>query len=182
MKNFFFLFLLFILAGMLFGIIPSKIYGVRHNQEAIIKLSCPHYELPVEYNISMSCEIDRDLDNLLPRTKNDAELLVKAAASYGMKIMVFEGKRGLCRQEILYQGGNTKRLHSEHLLGNAIDVAFLDENGKATWKSDRWEELGKLGEELGFIWGGTFPSYDPGHFETPSERYYEEIYNKHLSK
>ena len=142
-----------------------------------------------EYNISMSCSRESSSKSLNFGAQLALKQLHEEALLSGLKIMTFETRRGLCRQTELYKQGTTKRLHSEHLLGNAFDIAFLDQDGKATWKSSRWEELGAIGKGLGLMWGGDFKTiYDPGHFELKQEinesivdyKAEEERYNQSL--
>ena len=69
----------------------------------------------------------------------------------------------------------TKVLTSIHQFGCAFDIALLDpETGRPTWDISAdfnkdgvpdYEELGKLGEEAGLRWGGTFKFRDYCHFE-----------------
>lgn len=64
-----------------------------------------------------------------------------------------------------------------HGRGAAIDVAFLIDGklvgprpgpGNDSWDAELpWDALGKLGEEMGLVWGGRFRSFsDKPHFET----------------
>ena len=57
---------------------------------------------------------------------------------------------------------NAGGLQSYHQYGIAFDVAFKDYNWSPP-SFDWWNELGKEGEKLGLIWGGSFQDY--GHFE-----------------
>ncbi len=69
----------------------------------------------------------------------------------------------------------TKVLTSVHQFGCAFDVALLEPGANTpTWdtKADfnkngipDYEELGKLGEEMGLRWGGAFRFRDYCHFE-----------------
>ncbi len=55
---------------------------------------------------------------------------------------------------------------SKHQFGLAMDVVpFV--NGAAVWDNKvLFDKIGKIGEELGFRWGGRWKKpYDPGHFE-----------------
>lgn len=135
--------------------------------------ACPKVEKEILYNVSFQCERDAYVENMNHEAIPLARELLREAYQQGLNVLFFEGKRGLCRQQRLYEKGTTRRLHSEHLLGNAFDIVFLDEDGKTTWKSEKWEELGKIGKDLGLLWGGDFEFYDPTHFEIKSERYYD---------
>ena len=59
---------------------------------------------------------------------------------------------------------------SFHNWGLALDVAFEQEGTQhPTWETDDgeffyWEVLGKIGEVIGFEWGGRYELKDYGHF------------------
>lgn len=63
--------------------------------------------------------------------------------------------------------------HSRHLDGDAIDVCPYEEfaiNGrhKLMWgKHAKWDEIGRIGEACGLVWGGRWKQRDLGHFELP---------------
>ena len=57
---------------------------------------------------------------------------------------------------------NAGGLQSYHQYGLAFDIAFKNYNWSPP-SFDWWNELGKEGEKLGLIWGGSFQDY--GHFE-----------------
>jgi peptidoglycan L-alanyl-D-glutamate endopeptidase CwlK len=57
-----------------------------------------------------------------------------------------------------------------HGNGTAADVVPL-RNGKPWWVApvSVWEEIGKIGEELGLVWGGRWKTRDFPHFQLPRE-------------
>ena len=57
--------------------------------------------------------------------------------------------------------------YSWHNYGMAVDMVFKDEKGNWTWnKTDaQWEELGKIGEMFGLVWGGRWKMKAYPHFE-----------------
>lgn len=75
-------------------------------------------------------------------------------------------------QDELYKQGRTKpgRIvtwvkHSKHNDRKAFDIAMI-KNGKITWDEDEYMVAGKIGRELGLIWGGDYKkTKDYPHFE-----------------
>ena len=99
------------------------------------------------------------------------ELFLKAVANAGLKILITETWRSQERQEYLYASGRTRpgnvvtwTMYSKHLIGEAVDIAFLTDDGKVTY-SGNWEAVGRLGELQGLVWGGRWPTPDRPHFE-----------------
>jgi len=93
--------------------------------------------------------------------------LVFLVRSAGVPLQITSSVRTRSEQAELVRIGASRTLQSKHLVGQAFDV---DIHG---WGRDEiplwfWEELGWLGEYLGFRWGGRFSSFkDYGHFENP---------------
>ena len=85
--------------------------------------------------------------------------------------------RGLSEQQVMVSTGKSKTLESKHLVGLAVDVAFLEDimdDGKITWSIDKYTPLGLFWESFGGRWGGRFgdnpntlkiEGWDAGHFE-----------------
>jgi len=95
--------------------------------------------------------------------------LIKAA---GLNADVFSDYRSFAEQKKIYAQGrttpgeivtNSKPGYSYHNYGLAIDVVFKNKKGQWTWTSKEWEQLGSIGESLGFEWGKDFG--DLPHFQ-----------------
>jgi hypothetical protein len=92
----------------------------------------------------------------------------------GHKLRVTFGHRTLEEQAKLYAQGrtapgaivtNAKPGQSAHNYAAAIDVVFLLDGGKIDWNGP-WDKIGKIGEKLGLVWGGSFKTFvDRPHFE-----------------
>lgn len=56
-----------------------------------------------------------------------------------------------------------------HGNGTAVDVVPKREGGGLWWGAPRdvWEKIGKIGEDLGLVWGGRWKSWDGPHFQMP---------------
>ncbi|MBQ5998127.1 MAG: M15 family metallopeptidase [Treponema sp.] len=62
---------------------------------------------------------------------------------------------------------NTQTLFSNHIKGTAIDFAPC-KDGKIWWSApdEVWNEMGKIGKNCGFSWGGDWTEWpDKPHFE-----------------
>ena len=58
----------------------------------------------------------------------------------------------------------TKTMQSVHLTGRAADIVPIV-NGKIPWNinaenAELWKTFGRLGQEAGLEWGGTWPEFD----------------------
>lgn len=139
----------------------------RKNQPTPVSAPCQQIVQPIQYSISMSCDMDYDINHLVPEAKAKAVRLVSLAKAQGLSVKIYETQRGLCRQTKLMKDGHSPRLDSKHLMGEAFDVVFL-RDGVKSWDADNdWNALGQIGKSIGLNWGGDFKSKDPGHFELP---------------
>ncbi|HNW39658.1 MAG TPA: serine hydrolase, partial [Candidatus Omnitrophota bacterium] len=79
-------------------------------------------------------------------------------------------------QNQAYQNGDSQfdgyTNKSNHQLGLAVDIWMLDANEHSLMYEDApeaYEQLGALGEDFGFTWGGNWDFFDPYHFELTTE-------------
>ena len=110
-----------------------------------------------------------------------AEQLLINASNNNTPIIITQTLRTIKEQNDLYAQGRTKPGRivtnakdgaSYHCYGLAFDVALIVEK-KVIWnkndnnhnKIDDWEEIGKLGEQLGLEWGGRWKFKDIPHFQ-----------------
>lgn len=134
-------------------------------------------EMPSSFSIdSNSQNIISSLDESM---KPYARAFLEAAGAAGLKLTLTQGYRSKEYQERLYEQGrttpgavvtNAKPGLSKHNFGVAIDVAPLNEHGKAYWPNDEklWEQIGQIGESVGLKWGGRWSKFkDRPHFEHP---------------
>lgn len=122
----------------------------------------------------MDYPVYRGLDKLQPEMRTRVDDFIKNVNSRGISIVITETWRSQERQEYLYSLGRTRpgnivtwTLQSKHLLGEAIDIAFI-KDGKVTYDGD-WNLIGRVGEIHGLTWGGRFPSPDRPHFQFNSD-------------
>lgn len=121
------------------------------------------------------------ISTLDPKVQPLAQQLINLSKEKGIFLIITEGKRSSERQAELYQKGRNaqgeivdpgaivtraKPGTSKHETGLAFDIAFADQNGKPTYKSDKWDEVGSLAESLGLKWGKYFKGLrDLPHFQ-----------------
>lgn len=116
----------------------------------------------------------KDLNELLPLVKEKAESLLSMCKSQGIDLVVTATYRSREEQDSLYAQGrtkpgsivtNAKGGQSFHNWRVAVDVVPVI-NGKAVWdNNDLWEKVGRVGESLGFTWGGRWDFVDKSHFQ-----------------
>ena len=116
-------------------------------------------------------DIIKDINALDPKMKPRAEAFLKKCKELGVNIAITETKRSKERQQYLYAQGRTRpgnivtwTLQSNHILGLAMDIVFVDSNGKYTYNGD-WNKIGPIAEDCGLIWGGTWNVPDKPHVE-----------------
>ncbi len=113
----------------------------------------------------------KDIDALLPEVKEKAVLFIGECQKQGLNIRITDTFRTPEKQNELYARGrtiagprvtNAKAGQSYHNWGLAFDVCFL---GTVPYppQMEQWRRIGRIGEDCGFIWGGSFGDY--GHFE-----------------
>lgn len=123
--------------------------------------------------------MSRALDDLDPRAREKAFVLLARACERGIPLLIVDTLRTEAEQALALRNGFSSTSNSKHLPQKpsgkslAIDVVPYDVfqvNGpdKLSWdtKDPRWKVLGEIGESLGFRWGGRWKRpHDPGHFE-----------------
>jgi hypothetical protein len=112
-----------------------------------------------------------DLSLLVPEMQDKVKSLLYEANKAGLKIRVFESLRTRERQAWLYGQGRTAfqclraglrlsswanpsgkivtwTMTSQHLLGKAVDIVFIDAKNQPTWSGD-WNTLITIGKRVG---------------------------------
>ena len=114
------------------------------------------------------------LSNLHPFVRQKAEQFLLEAYRNGFFLRVTSGYRSPEEQERLYAQGrsmagdivtNARAFESFHNFGLAIDVVEI-RGGIPIWENPRWNQIGEIGKQFGFKWGGDWTSFkDRPHFE-----------------
>lgn len=137
-------------------------------------------------------------EGLHPEVEANAELLKQKAAEKGILVRITDGFRSFEEQNTLYAQGRTepgnivtyaKGGESYHNYGLAVDYAIVQGNGEVTWdleydgngnsKSD-WHEVGQIGKELGFTWGGDWEDFkDYPHLQMDYGLSLEQLQNSY---
>lgn len=127
---------------------------------------------------------EANIETLHPKVRPLARALINRARSNGITIIITSGTRTYAEQDALFRQPNDGRDndgdgrvdesdeqvtkapagHSNHNFGLAFDVTIFS-NGKPVWESDDYAAVGKMGRELGLVWGGNWSTPDEPHFE-----------------
>lgn len=105
------------------------------------------------------------LRRLDPSIQLAAVQMVTHVRQTGVPLTVTSSRRSSTEQRALVRAGNSLTMQSKHLIGLAFDV---DVYGFHRGEIPLWwfYQLGQLGEQLGFRWGGRWTGLrDYGHFE-----------------
>jgi LAS superfamily LD-carboxypeptidase LdcB len=127
---------------------------------------------------------NKRIQKLHPKIRQMVINFITDAQDRGYKLRVTSGLRTFQEQQALYSKGrpngkkvtNARPGTSFHNYGLAIDVVEIGPtkgmNGfKKGYDKTRWDEIGKIGKEHGFFWGGDFRSLsDKPHFEFNNEK------------
>lgn len=113
------------------------------------------------------------LQDLTPDARKAAERLIAHAADNGLALKIVSTLRTCTEQDAIYAQGRTTEgmvvtnapgCRSWHVFGRAMDVLIRNSDGSLQMEADpRYEVLGQMAEEMGFVWGGRWG--DAGHFE-----------------
>ena len=140
---------------------------------AASKPSLPPESKPSQWQADPRSE--RNLATVQPQLQRLGRELLRRLAEEGLTFKVTSGNRTKEEQAALYAQGRTKpgpivtwTMKSRHIGGRAIDLTLF--SGKnPIWESRHYETAGRIGEELGLVWGGRWKkSPDKPHFELPA--------------
>lgn len=130
---------------------------------------------------------------LKPELNQLASSLIEKAKEQGINLILTSGYRTSEQQQRLYDQGrltegpvitNAKPGKSKHEIGEAFDVAVIDENGRPSWPEDNslWKRIGDIGKSIGLVWGGEFKTPDRPHFELKSYKRMKNTPDKGLQE
>jgi len=127
---------------------------------------------------------DRRINKLHPLIQAKArEFIIRAEKELGITLRVSSGFRDWEQQTRLYAQGrtapgkrvtNAKAGESYHNYGLALDVVEI-KDGQPIWNNPKWNEIGALGERLGFEWGGRWKRPDRPHFAMTFGKHHTEL-------
>ncbi|RYI24991.1 peptidase [Bacillus infantis] len=121
---------------------------------------------------------ERKLCNVHPLVREKAQEVIKRAYDKGIYVVITQGLRTIAEQNNLYAQGrtapgdkvtNAKGGESYHNFGLAVDFAIANSNGTVIYWNTAidtnkdgakdWHQVGKIGQECGFEWGGVWRSF-----------------------
>ena len=119
---------------------------------------------------------EKNLATVQPQLQKLGRELLRRLAAEGLTFKVTSGNRTQAEQDALYAQGRygnkgpvvTWTRRSRHIGGRAIDLTLF--SGKnPVWESKHYDTAGRIGKELGLLWGGDWKrTKDRPHFELPS--------------
>ena len=134
---------------------------------------------------------DKRIPTLDERLRGPAlQFVNKVEADLQIKLRMTAAYRSIEEQNKLYEIGRTKEVDrkpvtqvgggdSYHNYGFAFDVAPI-ENGKLNYSTDKWEQIGIIGEGFGFEWGGRWKDFpDKPHFQMTFGSSTSELYKEY---
>jgi peptidoglycan L-alanyl-D-glutamate endopeptidase CwlK len=108
----------------------------------------------------------------------DLVRVVERASLGRVRFIVTEGLRTMERQAQLAREGRSQTMRSRHLTGHAVDLAVLDDDGKARWDAPAYRALAAEVKAAAAVevvpigWGGDFRGFFDGpHFQLPWASY-----------
>jgi len=118
---------------------------------------------------------EKNLATLVPNAQRKARAWLRKCHESGINVKIICGTRTYEEQAALYAKGRTapgKKVtnarpgYSWHNFGVAWDFVVFDAKGQPVWDSPLMDRCGKIGEELGLEWGGSWKRFvDKPHLQ-----------------
>ena len=84
-------------------------------------------------------------------------------------LYINQGYREPAEQQAVFESGASlaRPWESWHQYGLAVDVVFQNASGGPSWAGAKpWQSLGAVGQQVGMVWGGSWPSFpDRPHYQ-----------------
>jgi peptidoglycan L-alanyl-D-glutamate endopeptidase CwlK len=109
-----------------------------------------------------------NIATLLPQARDLCRKWLSRCLAEGIRVRVISGTRSHAEQAALYAKGRTTKGpkvtnarpgYSWHNFGVAWDFVVFDAQGQPDWNSPLMTRCGKIGEELGLEWGGSWSGF-----------------------
>jgi len=118
---------------------------------------------------------DKNLATLAPHAQRKAREWLRKCLEAGINVKIICGTRTYAEQAALYAKGrtepgpkvtNARPGYSWHNFGVAWDFVVFDDRGQPLWDSPLMDRCGRIGEELGLEWGGSWKRFvDKPHLQ-----------------
>lgn len=98
----------------------------------------------------------------------DLIAIVRQAFILCPNFIVTDGVRTMARQSELFAMGATRTMNSYHLTGHAVDLCWLEQNGKANWAWSLYQKIDNAMQKsaaelkLQVTWGGNWLHFKDG--------------------
>jgi peptidoglycan L-alanyl-D-glutamate endopeptidase CwlK len=118
---------------------------------------------------------EKNLATLTPYAQRKARQWLRKCLEAGINVKVICGLRTFDEQNALYAKGrtepgkkvtNARAGYSWHNFGVAWDFVVFDAKGQPQWDSPLMDRCGKIGEDMGLEWGGSWKRFqDKPHLQ-----------------
>jgi peptidoglycan L-alanyl-D-glutamate endopeptidase CwlK len=130
---------------------------------------------------------EKNIATLNSKIQPLARELIEQATAQGIHVKVICGNRTYEEQDDLYAQGRSKDGNivtkarggqSMHNFGTAFDIGIFSKDGKEyLGESPDYAKCGKIGKELGLVWGGDWEFEDQPHFQLTEGKSLAELRN-----
>jgi len=134
--------------------------------------------------------MSRDINKLVEPFRTQVKELIKQAKAKGLPIIVTSTTRTKEEQRELVSRGYSKTMKSKHLIGEAVDLAFIVE-GKLSYSTKLYEKLYMISRQLDYIiwpyidldwrWDLAHFQLDINKHEGGEDSMYEEKYKQEVA-
>ncbi len=110
----------------------------------------------------------RDIDLLRPDVLTNCKIFLDMCKADGLNVLIVSTVRDQEYQDICYKNGTGSKFVTFHGVGLAFDIC-KNVKGHEYDDSEFFKACGKIGEEIGFEWGGQWNKADKPHFQWSGE-------------
>ena len=94
--------------------------------------------------------MSKDINKLIEPFRTSVKELINKAKEADIPILITETTRSLTRQRQLVKEGKSRTMNSKHLVGKAVDIAFLVD-GKLSYNKTLYNRLYKITENIPYV-------------------------------
>lgn len=94
--------------------------------------------------------MSKDIEKLKEPFRTNVKLLMERAREAGLPVYITDTTRTLAEQRELVRKGYSKTLKSKHLIGHAVDIAFLID-GDLSYRKDLYKKLYEITKDVPYV-------------------------------